>query len=667
MEQRAPQTEAAELRLEPSVAAVAVAIACGIFGADLLLPEGILVPVLYVGLVLVSCSTRWPPLAIWLALAASLLTAVGYLLSPEQDVGYVALANRFLTLAAVWVAAVLCHRRTVMANDLRRSRDALQSRAEQTAATAERTRAALTRERLSHSRTEENLHETEKRYRGVFNQTFQLVAILTPDGAVEEANETLLTAVGLPSHVVQGKPIWTLRFWGDGDAAPERMQAAVMQAARGDFFRGEFEVTRPTADPLVVDVSIKPVRGFTGDVAWLILEARDITLRKREHELLLQAQKSEVVAQLTSGVAHDFNNLLTVISGNLELVGRRLKNTEDEAVNQRIEKALNAAFRGRALTDHLLAFARKQDLSPQVIDLNEAIANVDDLLLHASDDNIEVATELSDDLWACRIDPGQIQAAVLNLMLNARDAMPDGGRVVIRTANVRLAPSDLRDLPDLDPGDYVALSVADEGSGIPQEILEKVVDPFFTTKPTGKGSGLGLSMVYGLVKQSGGDLRIESLPNAGTTVTIFFPRAEEEPSVPPQAAGRVKPSLAPCRILLVEDDPDVREIATSVLSDLECHVEQAENGDRAVEILRSEAPFDVLITDVRMPGHYDGPALARYARERNDHIEILYISAHPRDIGGDDHAIPAGANFIAKPFRYDELAGRIGAILQERG
>lgn len=660
------RTRTAPARLKRPILAISAAIALGIFGADLLFPEGVVVAVLYIGLVLLSRWTRWPPAAIWLASIASLLTVAGYFLSPEQDVGGVGLANRLLTLAAIWVAAILCHRHTLLTNQLRRARDMSRNRVEQVTETAKRTKAALAEEMRSHSETEEDLFETEQRYRAVFNQTFQLVAILTTDGVVEEANETLLTAVALPSHAVRGQAIWALPFWSNGESAGAALREGVTSAAGGDFFRGEFRIQRWRADPLVVDMSIKPVRGPDGRVEWLILEARDVTLQKRNQELLLQAQKSEVVGQLTSGVAHDFNNLLTVISGNLELIGRRLEKTDQEGLNARIEKALNAAFRGRALTEHLLSFARKQDLSPQTVNLNEVVADVDGLLFRASDDNVEVMTEFADDLWLCRVDPGQLQAAILNLALNAEDAMPEGGRLRIRTSNARYSRADLENRADLDPGDYVLLSVVDEGTGIAPEILEKVTDPFFTTKPAGKGSGLGLSMVFGLAKQSGGDLWIESLPGEGTSITICFPRAERQAeSAAPSAPARAR-SLKPCRVLIVEDDPEVREIATSIVSDLDCEVEEADSGDAAVEILAAEPPFDVLITDIRMPGSYDGLALARHARDRNPEIEILYIAAHPQDLKNHGEDVPGATSWLTKPFRYDDLSDCVRAILARR-
>ncbi len=379
---------------------------------------------------------------------------------------------------------------------------------------------------------------------------------------------------------------------------------------------------------------------------------------------LRQAQKMEAVGQLTGGVAHDFNNLLTVIIGNSELVAEGLK--DRPRLRQMVAMTVKAAERGAELTGRLLAFSRRQPLDPSPTDVNRQIADMDPMLRRTLGEHVEIELVRGGGLWNAMIDPGQLENAILNLCLNARDAMPKGGRLTIETANAHLDAAYAASQTEVEPGQYVMVAVSDTGTGMDAATLERAFEPFFTTKDVGKGSGLGLSMVYGFVKQSRGHVRIYSEPGHGTTVKLYLPRATAEDAA---ASPAPPPSLqrGSGRILLVEDDALVRGNAAEQLRSLGYDVVEARNGPEALAALERGEPVDLLFTDVVMPGGMNGRALAEAAQKLRPGLPVLYTSGYTENAIVHHGRLDRGVDLLAKPYRLQELAAKISAVLRGAG
>jgi PAS domain S-box-containing protein len=378
---------------------------------------------------------------------------------------------------------------------------------------------------------------------------------------------------------------------------------------------------------------------------------------------LRQAQKMEAVGQLTGGVAHDFNNLLTVIIGNIDFL-------ESEAGNNPRLRKLTAtirrsAERGARLTTQLLAFSRLQPLRPETCNLNALILDFDALIRRALGETIAVRSNLHPGLWPCNVDPAQFEAAVLNLIVNARDAMPNGGTLTITTQNVTLAPSDPTIAEDVAPGPFVMVTVADTGTGMAPEILERAFEPFYTTKEVGKGSGLGLSQLYGFVRQSGGTVKITSNVGSGTAVTIYLPKATRQPVQPEPAKPAAKPKGTET-VLVVEDDPDVLDIAVATLTDLGYRILVAYDGVEAMAILERDEPIDLIFTDIVMPYGISGIQLARQARKLRQDIKILLTSGYTMQTLSADYGAEKEFTIIGKPYRQAELAEHVRRALGGR-
>jgi signal transduction histidine kinase/CheY-like chemotaxis protein len=381
--------------------------------------------------------------------------------------------------------------------------------------------------------------------------------------------------------------------------------------------------------------------------------------RERVESTLRQMQRLEAVGQLTSGVAHDFNNLLTVILGNLGFIEKGSSRSDDPVLKQRLSHMRLAGERGAKLTAQLLAFSRRQRLEPRPVDLNEALANMRDLLQSSLGGSVQIKTLFRPGLWHALVDPSQIELVVLNLAINARDATPVGGSVTLETGNVTLVQSERPEEPPA--GEYVLISVTDTGSGMPKDVLTKAFEPFFTTKEIGKGSGLGLSQALGFAKQSGGGMRIESRVGEGTSVKVYLPRTERievtEASSHSDAPNQPQPKGA--IILLVDDDSGVREITASMLREMGYVVLEVGSGDAALDLLDGEAHIDLAVLDYAMPG-MNGMEVARQVNSRFPTLPVLFItgyvdSAALREIGD--------AKIIKKPFVGDELANKVDAAL----
>jgi signal transduction histidine kinase/CheY-like chemotaxis protein/PAS domain-containing protein len=388
------------------------------------------------------------------------------------------------------------------------------------------------------------------------------------------------------------------------------------------------------------------------------LEARvfsEIAERRAAEAALIQAQKLESIGKLTGGVAHDFNNLLQIISGNLQLLEMTVGG--DEQAQRRIANALAGVERGAKLASHLLAFARRQPLAPKVVNISRLLGGMDELLRRSLGEAVEIETRVPDRLWNAFVDRNQTENALLNLAINARDAMGGSGRLTIAAANASVDERAAADR-DVEPGDYIEISVGDTGSGMAPELLEQVFEPFFTTKPDGQGTGLGLSMVYGFVRQSGGNIRIESTPGEGTTVRLYLPRVDRSED------GAVAADLAEIgggseTILVAEDDDEVRATAVAMLGELGYTVLTAKDAAEAFEMIAAGTPVDLLFTDVVMPGPMSSPELARKARERIPGLPVLFTSGYTRDAIVHRGRLDAGVELLAKPYTRRQLAARI--------
>ena len=391
--------------------------------------------------------------------------------------------------------------------------------------------------------------------------------------------------------------------------------------------------------------------------------AAEIDERLRAEEALRQAQKMEAVGQLTGGIAHDFNNLLTIITGSVDMARRRLDTGSDPRVGRALENAMRGADRAAALTQRLLAFSRRQPLDPRALEVPRLLSGMSDLLTRTITEDVAVAINAPDDAWTIEADPHQLENAILNLAVNARDAMPQGGSLTIAARNRTVGESESRK-SHVVPGDYVAISVTDSGIGMDTATLEKVFDPFFTTKEVGKGTGLGLSMVYGFAKQSEGSVLIDSTPGSGTTVTLLLKRSVANAETPAEIIEEREPlGTSSETILVVEDDDDVRAYTVATLRELGYRVIEAHDGTSALSLLaKQDYPICLLVTDVVMP-RMSGREVAAAARASQPGVKILYTSGYPRDAITQNGRLEAGVDLLPKPFTMRGLATRVREMI----
>ena len=394
------------------------------------------------------------------------------------------------------------------------------------------------------------------------------------------------------------------------------------------------------------------------------VEQRTAELLKAQ-ESLRQSQRMESLGNLTGGVAHDFNNLLQVISGNLQLLSRDMAG--NEKAEKRLQNAMSGVSRGAKLASQLLSFGRRQPLAPRVVNIGRFIRDTDDLIRRALGDGIEIETVVAGGLWNTLIDPGNIENAILNLAINARDAMDGHGKLTIEAGNASLDDEYARSNPDVTPGQYVLLAITDTGSGIPPDIIDQVFEPFFTTKPEGKGSGLGLSMVYGFVKQSHGHIKIYSEKGLGTSIKLYLPRSSEPEDEPVQVAKGGPVEGGTESILVVEDDHEVRETTVATLRDLGYRVLNSKDAQSALAVIESGVSIDMLFTDVVMPGTLRSPELARKARERLPKIAVLFTSGYTENAIVHGGRLDAGVELLPKPYSREALAHKIRNVLAKRG
>ncbi len=391
--------------------------------------------------------------------------------------------------------------------------------------------------------------------------------------------------------------------------------------------------------------------------------------RERVEEALRQSHKMEAVGQLTGGIAHDFNNLLTGISGSLELMRARAAQGRTAELGRYLDAALASADRAASLTHRLLAFSRRQTLDPKPTDANRLVRSMEDLIRRTVGPGMEVETRLADRLWPALCDANQLESALLNLVINARDAMADGGRLVIETVNAVLpGPRGTPGTPSfggVPPGEYMVLSITDTGAGMTPEVLARAFDPFFTTKPLGQGTGLGLSMIYGFMQQSGGHLRLRSAPGQGTTATIYLPRHSRAAGHAAEAGAVASPPSAEAGavVLAVEDEPAVRMVIADALSDLGYSVLEAGDARLGLGIVESGTRIDLLLTDVGLPGGMNGRQLADAARSRRPGLKVLLVTGYAEAAATSHGLLDGGMEVMTKPFAVDALATRVKGMI----
>jgi signal transduction histidine kinase/DNA-binding response OmpR family regulator len=427
----------------------------------------------------------------------------------------------------------------------------------------------------------------------------------------------------------------------------------------------EITIRRPNGDQVEAEIRVV-------DTSWdqrpaRLASLRDISARKAIEERLRQAAKMEAVGRLTAGIAHDFNNLLTVVLGNLESAQRQFVDANSTRM-QALENATRGAQRAAVLTERLLSFARRRPLEPKVIDVNDLVSGMSELLRRTLGERINVRTKLESEVWPIEADPTELEAAILNLAVNARDAMPTGGELVIETRNVELDSAYARANPDVTAGYYVLVAVADTGTGMTPEILNRVFEPFFTTKLDGRGTGLGLSQVYGFVKQTDGHVKLYSEPSIGTTAKIYFPKASKAIAAAYRFDESRNIGQAPLArfnetILVVEDDVDVRSYTVSSLKELGYAVFEAGDAASALEIVERETGIHLLFTDLGLPGAMDGRALAQRIRATRASVKVLITTAYAGGALIREGRLDPDVELLSKPFSFVALASRIRQLL----
>jgi PAS domain S-box-containing protein len=491
------------------------------------------------------------------------------------------------------------------------------------------------------------LREGEARFRGLFNATFQFIGLLSPDGTVLEANAATLRLADVGAEEAIGHPYAAAPWWPTDAMTQALLREAIADGAAGRFVRREMSMRDAAGHEVAVDFSVTPVRGEDGIVSLLVAEARDVSALKAAQALLLEAQKMDTLGQLTGGVAHDFNNLLMAVLGNLAIARKRAEPRAPELLRQ-LDAAVQAAERGATLTQRLLAFARRQDLKPKAVDLRGLLNGVDALLRRSGGPLVTLDVMAPEGLPPALVDPHALELALVNLTVNARDAMPGGGSVRVRlTLEEGAAPG------RLPAGRWLTVSVADSGSGMDEATLARAVEPFFTTKGPGQGTGLGLSMVHGLAAQSGGALVLESTPGKGTRATLWLPVSAQAPDAEVQTAPEAT-SQGRGTVLVVDDEPLVLESTAAMLEELGYEPVQADSGEAALHLLDTRGDVAAVVTDHAMPG-MTGAALAEVLRRDHPGLPVILATGYAGGGQEDGEAMPR----LSKPYGLPQLSAAL--------
>jgi len=502
-------------------------------------------------------------------------------------------------------------------------------------------------------RVEERTAERDK----MWNTSPDLMAVLSPDGVYQRVNPAWTTVLGYFPHDMEGRYGTELVHPDDLAATEHALNTA--KAEMLPTFENRFR--HRDGGYRWISWVAAPGPGGIFSVGRHVTEAHEAAAALQHAEdQLRQAQKMEAVGQLTGGLAHDFNNLLAGISGNLELIGIRLRQGRVADVERYTAAALGAAERAAALTHRLLAFSRRQTLAPRATDVNRLVAGMEDLIRRTVGPAVMVEVRAAADAWTVLIDPPQLENALLNLCINARDAISGGGSIKVETANATL-DTEAALATGLVPGEYLCLWVTDSGAGMPPDVMAKAFDPFFTTKPMGEGTGLGLSMIYGFAQQSGGTARIRSEVGRGTCVTLYLPRhrGPADDTRPGSAAGGLATVATGETVLVVDDEPTVRAVVVEVLAELGYAALEAADGAGGLAVLASDARVDLLVTDVGLPGGMNGRQLADSARAIRPELKVLFITGYAETALSGEGEPGKGMAVLTKPFPVDMLAARI--------
>jgi PAS domain S-box-containing protein len=481
-----------------------------------------------------------------------------------------------------------------------------------------------------------------------------------PDDPIVYVNPAFERFIGRPAAEVLGQTWRSVLGSGSSPEALEGIRAAFQD---GSTSTTEFSGTRPDGSPFCAVLSVSPIRDATGQVSHFAGVVTDITEQRRLEAQLRQALKMEAIGRLAGGMAHDFNNLLTVILGHSEMI---MKDLEPEHAAQLSAREIHeAGERAAQLTRQLLAFSRKQVLAPVTINLNGLVTDMEKMMRRLIREDIELSLTLEPNLRPVKVDPGQMTQVLMNLLVNARDAMPQGGRIAIRTANIELTEAHARRRPEIRPGPYIQLEISDTGCGIDDAIKSHIFEPFFTTKELGRGTGLGLATVYGIIKQSDGYIYLDSTVGRGTTFTIYLPQAQHETAT----NSKVLPSPMPVRnreqtVLLVEDDENLRALISKILTEGGYKVLTARNGPEALNLSHQHrSPIHLVLTDVVMP-IMSGTALARRLMKQRPDLRVLYMSGYTESAVACQGISTSDLIFLQKPFKADDLVAKVRETLE---
>lgn len=496
----------------------------------------------------------------------------------------------------------------------------------------------------------------------VWKNSRDLLVVIGTDGIFRDVSPAWLEILGHDPDEVIGKHVLDLVWHEDRTRARPHLTRAIQNT------HAELELSLAH-----IDGSPRIVSWMTSREDNLVYAyGRDVTVERQQKEVLehtedqlRQAQKMEAVGQLTGGIAHDFNNMLTGVTGALSIIKRRIAAKRFDDLDGFIDAATSSAHRAAALTHRLLAFSRRQSLDRRAIDVQQLIGSMEDLFRRTLGEQVELSTNIAPETWKAVTDANQLESAILNLVINARDAMPNGGKLTIETSNVVLSEADLARGETLKPGSYVVMAVSDTGIGMSQATIEKAFDPFFTTKPIGQGTGLGLSMIYGFAQQSGGHARIYSQVGLGTTIKLYLPGSHDE--VAPAARTSADPHFVPPRgdgetVLVVEDDDSVRMLVVDVLQELGYRVVEAVDGNGALPMIEGKGRIDMLISDVGLPG-LNGRQLAEIAMAARPSLKVLFITGYAATAASRADFLAPGMEMITKPFSIDGLAQKVREIL----